>query len=79
MSERNGLSDMSRASRNLTLHWAAERVLIPHESPARRAAVMLLDLARACAEVAKSSIDDGWLRDYCYAALHGQDKEASNG
>lgn len=79
MGEHYELSDMSRESRDRTLKWAAERALILHESPSRDAALMLLDLARACAEVAEASIDDHWLQDYCYAALHGQDEGESNG
>lgn len=65
------LSDMSAEQRGATIRWARERVGIPHKSPARDAAIMLLDLVQACTEVTGSSIDDDWLRDVCHAALYG--------
>lgn len=77
MAEPFQLSDMSSATRGRVINWAAERVSIPHDSPARDAAVMLLDLVAACTEVAQSSIDDHWLRTICMAALYGPEEDSA--
>ena len=65
------LSDLTAEKREAIVTWAMERVAVAHESPARDAAVMLLDLVKACREVAGSSIDDDWLRNFCDGALYG--------
>lgn len=67
------LFDMRSATRSRVVSWARERVEIPHDSPARDAAIMLLDLGAAATEVAQSSVANDWLRALCKAALYGPD------
>lgn len=65
------MSNMSGERRGSVISWAKQRIEIEHESPARDAAIMLLDLVNACVEVSEAGTEEHWLQEICYSALYG--------